>query len=251
MRYLLLYYLQAPPDSGSAYYNYKKKISIILLAVCDYRYRFTLIDVGSQGRQSDGGVLKDSEIGKRLAANTLNVPVNGEIFDGGPVLPYYLLGDEAFGLKTNLITPFSGKSSGKLDYEKIIFNYRQSRARRVIENAFGILVARWRIFRTSLETSTDTTDLIVQASVCLHNFCLAEEEGILPHQKKYCPNSLVDQENIESNQIRDGDWRRFGGLPSISKQGSYNSTLTAIKVRSELAKHFMTDGSIPWQWAAV
>lgn len=167
---------QAPPNSGSEYYNYKNYFSTILLAVCDHNYRFIAVSIGSQGRQSDGGVFENSNIGVRFARNEMNVPAATEICAGGPVLPYALLGDEAFGLKTWLITPYAGKSSGKLSYGKEIFNYRQSRARRVIENAFGILVAKWRIFENALDVSVENADKIVQAAVCLHNFCLTKEK---------------------------------------------------------------------------
>lgn len=48
--------LQAPPSSGSDYYNYKRFFSIILFAIVDSMYNFLYVNVGSQGRLSDTGV---------------------------------------------------------------------------------------------------------------------------------------------------------------------------------------------------
>lgn len=50
-----------------------------------------------------------------------------------------------------------------------IYNYRLSRARRVVENAFGILSARWRVFRTVIQVQPNSVDKIVLAACCLHN----------------------------------------------------------------------------------
>lgn len=58
---------------------------------------------------------------------------------------YVFLGDEAFALNENLMKPFSG-THRKGSAERI-FNYRLSRARRVVENVFGICSAVFRVLR--------------------------------------------------------------------------------------------------------
>ena len=74
-------------------------------------------------------------------------------------LPYFFVGDEIFPLKTWLMRPYPGK----LDKEQMIFNYRLSQARRTIENALGILSARWRIFHTPITANIENIEKHVLA----------------------------------------------------------------------------------------
>lgn len=80
-----------------------------------------------------------------------------------------------------------------------IYNYRHSRARRVVENTFGIMVARWRVFDGPLNTSLETTEKIIKACVVLHNF--------LMDKPNYCTTNFADF--VESNgRINPGEWRQ-------------------------------------------
>ncbi|KAK0138711.1 Protein ANTAGONIST OF LIKE HETEROCHROMATIN PROTEIN 1 [Merluccius polli] len=66
--------IRAPDNSGSLFYNYKGTYSIVLLAVVDLEYCFRVVDVGSYGRTSDGGVLANSNFGQKLLDGTLGLP---------------------------------------------------------------------------------------------------------------------------------------------------------------------------------
>ena len=97
------------------------------------------MDIGDAGRQSDGGVFSKSNFGKAFDSGTLGIP-KPRILPNTTEnpLPYVFVGDEAFPLKTNMLRPYPGKN---LDEKLAVFNYRLSRARRIIENSFGILAA--------------------------------------------------------------------------------------------------------------
>ena len=67
-------------------------------------------------------------------------------------MPFHIVGDEAFPLQRNLMWPFAGRAGG-LSQKQKVFNYRLSRARRIVENTFGILAARWRVFQRPIEVT--------------------------------------------------------------------------------------------------
>ena len=75
-------------------------------------------------------------------------------------------GDEAFPLHCDLMQPFARNA---LTNERCIFNYRLSRARKVVEIAFGILANRWRIFHRCINLNPDNVTTVVKATVLLHN----------------------------------------------------------------------------------
>ncbi len=164
-------HMQKPPNSSSLYYNYKGTFSIVLLAVIDGDYRFMLVDIGEYGSNSDGGVFAQSRFGHKFAANKLNMPL-GRILPGFPAagLPYVLVGDEAFPLKPNLMKPFPGANAQVLCDEESIFNYRLSRGRHIMENAFGILTERWYVLKNTMQCLPDNCIKIVQAALVLHYY---------------------------------------------------------------------------------
>lgn len=72
-----------------------------------------------------------------MIKGSFNLPPSSKLPNGDVAVPYVMLGADTFGLSDNLIKPYSGyylKGSAER-----VFNYRLSPARRVVENAFGIL----------------------------------------------------------------------------------------------------------------
>uniref|UniRef100_A0A8C9XKI1 DDE Tnp4 domain-containing protein n=1 Tax=Sander lucioperca TaxID=283035 RepID=A0A8C9XKI1_SANLU len=170
--------IQAPPLSGSQYFHYKKTFSIVLLALVDAHYRFRCIHVGDFGRTSDGGVYAGSDFGMGMENNTqLHVPPSTSLPGAAHLgdVPHVMVGDAAFPLKPYLMRPYPGQN---LIHRKRIFNYRLSRARMVVENAFGILASRWRIFHRGINLHPKNVDTLVVAACILHNFLLAPSENV-------------------------------------------------------------------------
>jgi hypothetical protein len=125
--------IQAPPNSGSQFFNYKKFFSVVLLAMFDANYNFIAVDLGAYGRNSDGGIWTHSNIGKAFESCNLSVPGPSSLPGTNTELPHVIVGDEAFPLKTYIMRPYP---SQELDDSKRLFNYHLSHARRVSENGF-------------------------------------------------------------------------------------------------------------------
>uniref|UniRef100_A0A3B3HNM8 DDE Tnp4 domain-containing protein n=1 Tax=Oryzias latipes TaxID=8090 RepID=A0A3B3HNM8_ORYLA len=162
-------FIQAPANSSSLYFNYKGTFSVVLLALVDADYRLLVVDVGSYGSNSDGGIFANSGLGKALRDGTLNVPPPSEL-QGAPEfgkLNHVIVADEAFPLKPYLLRPYPGR---RLPTEKRIFNYRLSRARRISENVFGILSQRFRVFQRTLQVQPSVVDKVVKAACVLCNY---------------------------------------------------------------------------------
>nr|XP_037289008.1 uncharacterized protein LOC119181833 [Rhipicephalus microplus] len=161
-----------PANTGTVYRNYKKSFSIILFAVVDANYKFLYTDVGAPGSQGDAGVWQTTPLQAHLSNMSAGLP---ELVKVGSLpdlyLPPVFVGDDAFPLGRNLMKPFGERS---LSEEKRIFNYRLSRARRVVESTFGILANRFRFLHTVIDAEPKRVTSMVNAACVLHNF-LANE----------------------------------------------------------------------------
>lgn len=199
--------IQCPKFSGSQFFNYKKHFSIVLMAACDFQYRFTLVDIGGYGSNHDSVVFKESGFGQSLLNDQLNLPPAKNLPKSQIPLQHFMVADQAFPLHSRIMRPYAGQFLGD---RKNIFNYRLSRARRTIENTFGILVQRWRILKSPLMTNVEMCDKIVKATVVLHNF-LQNNMGLPAEQRKYCPTGYTDFID-ENGQLDFGSWRSEGEL---------------------------------------
>ena len=85
--------MQASANCGSQYYNYKGTHSIVLMAVCDYNYCFTLLNTGDYGRQSDGGLFSSSLFGEVLKDNLMSISEPDVITGQLSPIPYFFVGE--------------------------------------------------------------------------------------------------------------------------------------------------------------
>ncbi|XP_067212571.1 uncharacterized protein [Linepithema humile] len=227
--------IQAPPNSGSTFYNYKGQHSLVLLGISDANGCFSLVDIGGEGRQCDSTIFKNSELGKRFSDGSLELPAPKYIENTNVKLPYVLVADEAFGLTTYMMRPFSRND---LDTRKKVFNYRLSRARRTVECAFGLLTARWRIYGKPIIASTSTAQKIIQATTVLHNYIMLTEKDLDIKQRCYS-NFTIQDRKVTSLGLRD--------IPISSS----SNTAEAKKIREDFADFFYGSGALPWQWNKV
>lgn len=150
------------------------------MAIVDADYKFIMVDVGAAGIQSDGGVLANSELYDHFVNETMRIPQPEKVFHeeepflSEQILPYVLLADEVFGLSKFFMRPFPRRT--EINLRKRVFNYRLSRARRMVECGFGILSAVWRIFKRPLLTNVENSKYIIKSCVALHNFILILQE---------------------------------------------------------------------------
>lgn len=216
-----------PKNAGSTFYNYKKAHSINLMVLADSNYKIIYFDVGSRGRSSDGGVFKNCSFFKSI--NQLNIPPMRTLPNSNnPILmPFVIVADNAFSLTNFLMKPYS---SHDLTQRQKIFNYRISRARRVVENTFGIMANRFRILKTSINLKLTTIKICIAAVCALHNFLLTEKSS------EYYLDS-PSTVNVQSNN---------------TNEDYLNASADARETRERFEEYFNSEqGSVPWQYDAI
>jgi len=179
-------------------------------------------------------------MGKKLKDGTFGIPQPKPLGTQPDALPHVILGDDAFPLRTYLMKPVKGNFLNK---ETRIFNYRLSRARMTVENAFGILAARWKIFHTMIAAEIKLTKQIVLCTVLLHNYLMS---------KKDYNNIIPDR--VENGVVVEGNWRNDaeGAFGNVAHQSSNNYSMEAGRVREKFKEYFVSEqGSVSWQDSRV
>ncbi|KAL3186686.1 hypothetical protein MRX96_026844 [Rhipicephalus microplus] len=236
-----IFKLNAPRNGWSLYFNYKGTHSIVLIAVVDSQYLFRLVNVGAPGRFSDGGISQDSPIGERLHEGELSLPQAVMLPRSGRVCLHVFGGDEAFQLGPDFMRPLPGSRSVPAE---VIYNYRLSRARRCVKNAFGILVSCWRIYERQRSLEPENVEAVVKATCVLHNFLSSNAAST------YCLPGYADFQDTFGN-VSGGAWRQGPGSTTVfglEKPKARNCSKVASAVQQEFVKYFNEEGQVPWQW---
>ena len=103
---------------------------------------------------------------EKIEHGSLGLPEPEPLTEGGPDLHYFLLGDDAFTLMPWMVKPYNRR---QLAREERIANCSISRGRRVVENAFGILVSQFTVLLGTMEQRPRVVRDIVFICVALHN----------------------------------------------------------------------------------
>jgi hypothetical protein len=230
--------IKCPRKSGSLYHNYKGFFSIILLGLVDAEYKFLWVDVGTPGSNSDAGIFNGSTLKEAVESETIGLPDPDPLPGDDKPTPYFIVGDEAFALKTWMMKPHAQRN---LTHEQRIFNYRLSRARRIVENTFGILVHRFQVLLTTMQLPPENATRVVMACVTLHNLMRTRYPNL--------QNLALDVERDDHN-IVPGAWRQGLNLPDVGRQGgrATNPAVVAKNQRTYLTEYVNSDaGAVPWQ----
>lgn len=221
------------------------------MAIADANYRFIFFDVGSPGADGDLNTFSRTSIGQQIFNNddSLNLPEDEVLDDFN--CPYLFVADDAFPLDMKILKPFSGRSfeksqeTGKktrknLELDKTIFNYRLSRARRTVENAFGILIMRWGCLRTEFQSKPEKVRVITAACCILHNYMMKVGTD-------YVTPTLIDRFTADGSRV-DGDWCSTEQLtPLNDHHTSGRPKQNATLVRDQLKRYVNEIDIIPNQ----
>ena len=191
-----------PEESGSDYYNRKGYYSVIMQAVVDYQGLFIDVYVEWPGKVHDARVFVNSAFYKGMVSGTLFL-IKKRLINGVEV-PLLILGDPAYPALPWLMKPYPQHATMTRKMEH--FNYRQSRARMVVENAFGRLKGRWRCLLKRLDCDISNVGNIVASCVVLHNMCELFGDVCLPEwieSSSSGNHSCCQQDGDTVDRIRD------------------------------------------------
>lgn len=191
----------------------------MLQAVVDADYKYLFIEVGNYGHNSDGGTFKNSSFCKALQLKVLPVPEPSKLPNSSSVLPYFFISDGAYSLSENIIKPYPQKKMTAMERN---FNRRLSRARVVVENAFGYTSQVFQIYYTTIDIPPHVADKIVKSTCVLHNMLI--DKG----QKNFAATIAIDADKNEDE-----------ALVPLQNDNDVHETSTGINVRKVLTKFFI------------
>ena len=138
-------------------------------------------------------------------------------------MPYFLIYDDAFALKTTMIRPYSCRS---MDHDQRVYNC--SKTQRVVENVFGVLANRFQCLLTTIRQRPQTAEKIVLTYICLFNLmstCYPQVQ-----------NEVMAREDDQHNLIP-GQCRQEREMPELTHQVGKNRDFREAKLFEGVLLH--------------
>lgn len=215
--------------------------------------------MGCPGRCNDSQIFEKSAL-KKLLDNPI-LAENKRIISGVPV-PVVILGDSAFRFAENVMKPYPFNITA--DPTEKNFNYSLSKCRRVVENAFGHLKARFRRIGKGIDNKITNAAAIIKCCCVLHNFLNANNCDINEkwqwQQRQYEQHSGREQPGEVSDSFTDFNPRaeeiRRAIASFLSKKiTKFNYYVLYFFSKAQLARFVRYDCHLPfakeWHFALV
>ncbi|XP_054599295.2 uncharacterized protein [Nothobranchius furzeri] len=154
------------------YFNQKGWHSLILQAVDDGKGLFWNVFAGLPWSMHDARVLRLSSIWDLASRGNLFPDHSIQVADND--FGCCILDDSAYPLQDWLLKPYT--DTGRLTEQQLLFNKKFSRARVVVENAFGRLKGRWRGLLKRNDCDVSLVRSMILTCCALHNLCESHGE---------------------------------------------------------------------------
>ena len=130
--------------------------------------------------------------------------------------------------------------------EQWTFHYRFFRKRKITENAFGILVNRFRVLSVPNDLNENNVPIVVLVSLSLHN--LLRERS----RDTYTPPGFTGKMQMDGN-ICNGTWSDESNWEFLcpletTKQNGYCKNAEEIRTTFN---YYLCGSYIPWQWRVL
>jgi hypothetical protein len=191
-------------------------------------------NIGGNGSASDAEIFNHSRLRPVLELGLLGFTDPNPLPGDDNNTPYFLVGDDVFPLCVWMMKPYSSRS---LTHIERVFNYRLSRARRVVENAFGITAHRWRCLFNLIQLEPVSATKVVNGTVTLHNLLRTRYPQLQLNE--------VDRDNAQGNIIP-GGWRETVQLTGPNTVGGQRIIVEGKLLRNYLKDYYNSDlGRLP------
>ena len=188
-------------------------------------------------RCADGGIFADTQLKQAMEDQSLGVPGDAPYPNDHVPMPFTIIADDAFPLRRWLLKPYQQRDVNR---DQRIFNYRLCRARRIVENAFGILANRWRVLLTTMQIAPQRSEAVILAACALNNLILTDHPNL--------NRRLADREDSVTHDITQGEWRNGPAMEQLEALRGNTSSNAGKAVRQYLTNYFVSDvGAVPWQ----